>query len=50
MGEAALRGYLPRCASMLQGPAPAAEKYSHRKQYSTAATPPLTVGQKLWGA
>ena len=35
-----------RSASMLQGPAPAADRYKNTKQYRT---PWLTVGQMLFG-
>ena len=39
-----------RRASRLQGPGPAADRYSQMKQKRTAGTPPLSTGQKPCGA
>src|SRR5262245_22965206 len=47
--QAPRSAYPLRRASRLHGPAPAAEKKSQMKQYSTAGTPPLVVGQKPAG-
>ena len=37
-------------ASRLHGPPPAAARNRKRKQLSTASSPPLTIGQKAFGA